>query len=290
MSPLKIASQIAILFFCLTASVSATPQEANANSSKLSARSAYPETSAGLKNFLEDTLSALKSGDQASFSSDLSNLTIPDHDAWFVKIFGDDEGRRMSAKYDELLPGMTKNVSQILKYALDGNRTAVQVAVFQKPVDPKARLLKAVTEAMVQPIPIYSASGSGPSNQYAATLGNFVYVEGAFRYVDTNVYLALSTAPPLRIRQGGNVTLTSLTYKVAPIYPDEAKANHIQGTVVLHVILSAEGAVTEIEVVSGDQTLANAATSAVRQWKYKPTLLNGKPVEVDTTVTVDFNL
>jgi TonB family protein len=286
----KIANRVAILLFFLTVSVSAFPQQLNNRSGNLNAPSEYPDSPDGLKSFLQDALRAQEAGDQARLSSALSNLAIPDHDEWFVKVFGEVEGRRMGAKYNELLPDMPKSFSKMLKYALDGNRTVVEVSVFQNAADSKATLMKALTDAMVQPIHLYDANGTSPSQKYGLILGNYVYVEGTFRYMDTNVYLALSTAPPLRIREGGNVALTSLTYKVAPIYPDDAKAKRIQGTVLLHVILSIDGAVKDLEVVSGDPSLANAATAAVRQWKYKPTLLNGKPVEVDTTVKVDFTL
>ena len=91
-----------------------------------------------------------------------------------------------------------------------------------------------------------------------------------------------------RIRLGGNVAKSQLKHKVQPQYPPEALANGIRGTVRLHVVLSTAGKVQQLEIVSGDPTLAKAAAQAVRQWEYKPTLLNGEPVEVDTTVDVVF--
>ena len=93
-----------------------------------------------------------------------------------------------------------------------------------------------------------------------------------------------------RIRVGGNVAKSQLKHKVQPVYPQEARDNRIQGTVRLHVVLSTAGKVQQLEVVSGDPILAKAALEAVRQWEYKPTLLNGERVEVDTTVDVVFSL
>lgn len=92
-----------------------------------------------------------------------------------------------------------------------------------------------------------------------------------------------------RIRIGGNVAKSQIKHKVQPQYPQEARDNRIQGTVRLHVVLSTAGKVQQLEVVSGDPILAKAALEAVRQWEYKPTLLNGEPVEVDTTVDVVFS-
>ena len=93
-----------------------------------------------------------------------------------------------------------------------------------------------------------------------------------------------------RIRIGGNVAKSQLKHKVQPQYPQEARDSRIQGTIRLHVVLSTAGKVQQLEVVSGDPILAKAALEAVRQWEYKPTLLNGEAVEVDTTVDVVFSL
>lgn len=72
------------------------------------------------------------------------------------------------------------------------------------------------------------------------------------------------------------------------MYPPEAKQAHIRGTVLLRVAISKEGQVAGIRLVSGPQELAPAAISAVQQWRYRPYLLMGNPVEVDTEVSVNF--
>src|SRR5262249_55501560 len=93
---------------------------------------------------------------------------------------------------------------------------------------------------------------------------------------------------PQRIRQGGSVQQTMLVAQVKPIYPPDAKAARIQGIVILETLISKEGDVQSINVISGHPMLQQAAIDAVSQWKYKPTLLNGEPVEVVTTITVNF--
>ena len=101
-------------------------------------------------------------------------------------------------------------------------------------------------------------------------------------------------APPKpvasRIRQGGSVQAALLVNKVQPVYPPLARQTRISGTVRLHAIISKQGSVESLEVLSGHPLLVRAAMDAVQQWKYKPTLLNGEPVEVDTTVDVIFSL
>jgi periplasmic protein TonB len=93
-----------------------------------------------------------------------------------------------------------------------------------------------------------------------------------------------------RIRQGGAVTAASLINRVQPSYPPLARQTRISGTVRLHAIISKSGTVQQLEVISGHPLLVQAALDAVKQWKYRPTTLNGEPVEVDTTIDVIFSL
>ena len=83
---------------------------------------------------------------------------------------------------------------------------------------------------------------------------------------------------------------SNITGKVAPVYPDEARAEKIQGTVVLHAIIEKDGKVSSLTVVSGPKELQVAALDAVRQWTYKPYLLNGNPTQVETTINVNFHI
>jgi protein TonB len=78
-----------------------------------------------------------------------------------------------------------------------------------------------------------------------------------------------------------------LKTQVEPVYPDDVR---ISGTVVLHAVISDRGLVESLSVVSGPAILQQAALEAVRQWTYRPYLLNGMPVEVETTVNVVFAL
>jgi protein TonB len=101
-----------------------------------------------------------------------------------------------------------------------------------------------------------------------------------------------STQPqlPKRVRISQGVSTGLLIKKAPPNYPENAREQRIQGSVVLRAIISTEGAVTELTPVSGDPLLTSSAIKAVKKWKYKPYLLNGQPVEVETTVQVNFTL
>lgn len=93
-----------------------------------------------------------------------------------------------------------------------------------------------------------------------------------------------------KIRVGGNVQQAKLRVKVQPVYPADAKAQGIEGLVVLRATIGKSGDVENLVLVSGDPALAGAAMEAVRQWKYENTLLNGDPVEVVTDINVNFTL
>jgi TonB family protein len=105
-----------------------------------------------------------------------------------------------------------------------------------------------------------------------------------------SLYVDLADTPPQRIRIGGNVQAANLIKKVTPIYPPEAKAAGLEGTVRLTVTIGKDGTVQNVEVASGDPMLSPVAVEGVKQWEYKPTLLNGQPVEVITQVDVNFTL
>jgi TonB family protein len=92
-------------------------------------------------------------------------------------------------------------------------------------------------------------------------------------------------------RVGSGVVQGLAIKQPAPNYPMHARLAHITGNVVLHALISRSGDISDLEIVSSpDPYLADAAMSAVRYWKYKPYLLNGQPVEVDTMITVNFNI
>ncbi len=91
-------------------------------------------------------------------------------------------------------------------------------------------------------------------------------------------------------RVSGGVMAGSIVTKVQPVYPSDAKSAHITGSVIMHAIIGTDGAISSLEVISGPAELRDSALEAVRQWIYKPYLLNGVPTEVDTTITVNYSM
>lgn len=97
-------------------------------------------------------------------------------------------------------------------------------------------------------------------------------------------------AAPQRIRVGGNVQAANLIRKITPQYPPLAKQARVQGTVKFQAIIGKDGTIQNLQLISGHPLLVPAATDAVKQWMYRPTLLNGEPVEVVTQIDVNFTL
>ncbi len=99
-----------------------------------------------------------------------------------------------------------------------------------------------------------------------------------------------SPETPARIRVGGKVEEARLIFRPSPVYPPQAKHARVQGVVRLEVLIARDGAIEDIRSLAGDPSLSEAAVAAVRMWRYKPTTLNGDPVEVVTEVDVNFTL
>jgi protein TonB len=114
-------------------------------------------------------------------------------------------------------------------------------------------------------------------------------VPGAFGDMKTSAP-KVQAAAPKKVNISGGVAAGMLLDKTMPMYPPIAKAARVSGTVVLQATISKTGTITNLRVISGPAMLQQSAMDAVRSWRYRPYMLNGDPVEVDTTVNVVFSL
>ena len=101
---------------------------------------------------------------------------------------------------------------------------------------------------------------------------------------------AVTTVPEKLVRVGGNVQAAKLTKQVLPVYPQVARQMRVSGTVQLLGIIAKDGTIQRLQVLSGHPLLRQAAIDAVSQWVYRPTILNGQPVEVEAPIDVIFTL
>lgn len=127
--------------------------------------------------------------------------------------------------------------------------------------------------------------GGIPGGQVGGVIGGIINSTSSLAVVPKFV-----PATPQRIRISQGVTKGLLIHRVEPTYPTLAKAARVQGEVVLSAVISTSGEIENLQLVSGHPMLVPEAITAVRQWRYKPYLLNGQPVEVETTITVIFSL
>jgi protein TonB len=127
--------------------------------------------------------------------------------------------------------------------------------------------------------------GGIPGGQLGGVIGGIVSATSNLSAVPRFVPQA-----PTRVRISQGVTRGLLIHRQEPPYPPMAKAARVQGEVVLTAIISTTGEIQNLQLVSGHPMLVPAALESVRQWRYKPYLLDGQPVEVETTITVIFAL
>jgi len=133
--------------------------------------------------------------------------------------------------------------------------------------------------------PSMGVMGGVPGGVPGGTIG------GVLGSVMSSVPTAVpKVATPQRVRVSQGVSQGLLIHKVLPQYPPLARQARIQGVVVLEALIGKDGSIQNLHVVSGHPMLTNAALEAVKEWKYKPYYLNGEPVEVETTINVNFTL
>jgi protein TonB len=123
--------------------------------------------------------------------------------------------------------------------------------------------------------------GGVPGGQMNGVIGGII----------SNAPMAVpKVATPQRVRVSQGVTQGMVLHKVQPTYPPLARTARVQGSVILAAVIGKDGAIQNLHVLSGHPLLQQAALEAVKQWRYRPYILNGEPVEVDTQVTVNFTL
>lgn len=147
------------------------------------------------------------------------------------------------------------------------------------------RVIQQITESTPPPPDLGSLVGvpGGTGDRTAAN--------GVWNSLGNGLNLAQPPPTPvLRTPRISRMMEGNLIHRVQPDYPALARIAHVQGTVVLHAVIGKEGKIKDLQVVSGPALLAQAARDAVNQWRYRPYILNGEPIEVDTQVTVSFVL
>lgn len=133
-------------------------------------------------------------------------------------------------------------------------------------------------------------SGAGPYLPGAPATGGGAGIPGLFNDGTRPVVPVAAAPPAAHTIRLSHMSEGDLIRKIQPNYPALARSARIQGVVLLQATIGKQGKIENLQVISGHPMLARAAIDAVRQWRYRPYILNGEPVEVETQITVNFSL
>lgn len=243
----------------------------------------YPDTPKGLEDLIKEMLRLKKSNDSKALDSYIQSLVLPNPEPWFRDTLGDDLGAQIAHSYDRTRRNLLLSFSDTLnqlnrKHFGHPDAKLFTTSCNGDPTEDEYTVLASRTREQ----PLYDVRLT--SGLQRVVMSFFVYADGSFRYVGS---FRLQTN---RIVKRDMKTMVSKAIKtVFPVYPEDAKRRHIQGTVLLHAIIAPDGSICSLEVKEGNLVLAGSALSAVRQWRYSPYTVDDKPVAVDTTITVIFN-
>ena len=265
----------------------------------------YPNSASGLERLVKDILKAQKSNDGAHADLLLKSLVLNDPRGWYDRIFSVDVGNEPVATYEKSSAAVAPSIARFLLNAEAQNLTEVSVVRFDKTCDDNAgEDAFGILHARVEPVPLYEVRLLN-GNKFIRLFA-FAYVDDGFRYIitpkmDGRVFYSPASDNPAakpadakviesRIRVGGAVQAAKLIRRVQPEYPSVARAEHLEGTVRLRALIAKDGSLARLYVIKGYCSLADSSLKAVSQWRYSPTLFNGEPIEVDTEITVIFQL
>jgi TonB family protein len=236
----------------------------------------YPNNSEGLRQLLNNMLVAAKRGDQSELESMIRETEIPNYQSWFTSNFGKEKGDSWAEPYGRWLVKDEKEFQELMVTLahMDGDFATKKMDTDS--LHPVADLFDGYVAYWKKPL--------GTNGEEERKIGDFFFAEGKFRWYTGTWY------DPFQKRQNTSLVMAKLVKKVQPEYPPEAREKRIEGTVKLKVVLRKDGFVTVQSVAEGDPLLSPAAIDAVRQWRYEPTLVNGQPIDMETTIEVTFTL
>jgi TonB family protein len=244
-----------------------------------------------LRDFLQALIAAIKSNDKLKTNSLWGSTLLPNHAAWFAQVFGEQEGARLETNYTKQLVKAASGPDKAYQFVAGLDNLTIQVLpLVQAAVNRPDSWAKPIYLSMKEPVHAYRAEAKSAAETNSHMLGYFFYVGDGFREIDELVFGALSASksytglPYISALEAQMMLLQS----VQPVAPLGAIRPGISNTVMLDVIIDVLGQVRSARILSGDLVLGNAARAAVLVWRYRPYIQNGRPVDVETTVTVTF--
>ncbi|MFY9690680.1 MAG: energy transducer TonB [Candidatus Acidiferrales bacterium] len=255
----------------------------------------YPDSTGGLVHFVKDMMEIEKKGDQQTLGVYERSLALPYAERWFKSVFGDDLGERLTVLSTATRVDAEVHTGEMLANQIAEKHNDIEAVRFDDSCNTRATpteypflLLRQKNEHL------YDVRFIGHSD--ASIWAYLAYVNGGFRFIGNLQKAEIGGPDPgptggsAKIKLDPGVVAARAISRVQPDYPTQALELGLQGTVILHALIGTDGSVQSLYLNEGQCILSEAAIEAVKQWRYSPTLINGNPVRVDTTIKVVFTL
>jgi hypothetical protein len=240
-----------------------------------------PESAAGLQSKLEAILKASQEGDSRRFDELTAGLRIPDSSNWFTDTFGKDVGEKFAATYSDSWNDYKRDVDGMFRDSGTRKHTHAFVEEFSSSsLARRDAFIESIFQNAKGPVVLYTAA-AGRRLKSDALPGVYIFAQGSFRVVNWWTFYDLPNVKPTRIR---------VDRRIAPInqvsQPDARPGLH--ESVMVHIVIDRDGVIALAEAVSGPPEQFESAVHDIRLLRFKPQTRDGAPVEIDTTIPVEY--
>jgi TonB family protein len=259
----------------------------------------YPNSTKGLEKLMKDMMKLAEAGESSKLVLYTRSLAIPDPQAWYKSVFGDETDLLLANASEPARSSVERDAQTTILSVWNKRMTETHAVKFENSCNDMASateypilLLREHDEPLFD-VRFHSDPHTG------VLWGFFAYVDGGFRYVGDiqkrlpSNYVKLAPGQAKNssaMKVMGNVQAAKMIHQELPSYPIVQKSRHEQGRVILHAVIGKDGTVHDLNLIEGECAFSKSALEAVKKWRYSPTTLNGSPVEVDTTITVVYQM
>jgi TonB family protein len=271
-----------------------TPQSPD----KVQTTPVYTQSKEGFRSQLDTIVRQYRAGDTTTGRHAIDQFHLPHSEEWFSEHLGPEQSAKLAERYDRLFANFAESLAKTIEDIV-ANRgadltTDLEEEKNEKPssIRPGQKLSGMVTIKETQLFYCHFQVTVKKKNA-VSWADTFAHEDGAFRFVGFGgwPFWVWGDGSEGGAPKGGSFSQPAiLIAKVPPIYPPSARANRIEGFVVVRLRIDKDGRVAKVDVLNGDPLLAQAAVDAARQWRYKPGTLGGQPVESEVIVNIGFTL
>lgn len=248
----------------------------------------YPDTAEGLENLMNEMLRLRRSGDRKTLAVYAKSLELPDGDAWFSRVFGAEAGSQIAEQTAPMRNNTEHEAVNMIGTMQREGLVGVKAVAFTAACNDDATAEEYPILVLRQhQETLYDVRFRDSARQ--TIWGFFVYADGGFHYAAMpqrmRLHDALGPPAPGRQKVDASVQAGKLVYKVAPDYSRLKNSPNTSRNVVLYAVIAKDGSVRDVSLLEGACGPSEVVISAFRQWRYSPTLVNGEPVELETTAS-----